>query len=128
MKNLEIFYSEHSDAYKIVLKTHKELYMVELNNILFLQSDGNYTNLILVGGCSILVSKNLNQFQEPLKKHNFLRVHNSFIINIIQTSSISRMKKCLKIDNYNIPISSRKVNTIYFIFKDWGIKDEDSIL
>lgn len=67
---------------KIVLPTINGFDVIDINTIIRLKGERNYTNFILSDNRKILVSKTIKQFEELLSKYNFFRVHQSYIINI----------------------------------------------
>jgi two-component system LytT family response regulator len=67
---------------KIALPTMHSYELVQLNNIMFCESNNNYTNVRLNNGQNILISKTLKQIEDLLDMHPFFRVHNSFLVNL----------------------------------------------
>ncbi|MEO8147881.1 MAG: response regulator [Bacteroidia bacterium] len=72
----------HKPFNKIALPGSDGLNFVELDNIIRLESDVNYTNFFLDNKQKVLVSKTLKEYDELLSEHNFLRVHQSHLINM----------------------------------------------
>jgi two-component system LytT family response regulator len=95
---------------KISLHTSEKIIVVQLSEIIRCNSDNNYTTFHLENGQKILVSKTLKYYADMLKEHQFLRVHQSHLIN---TKYIKEFIKSdggyiiLK-DKSNIPVSVRK--------------------
>jgi two-component system LytT family response regulator len=56
--------------------------MVDLDDIVFCQSDSNYTIVHLLSGKSILLSKTLKQVEQLIEHPDFFRVQNSFLVNL----------------------------------------------
>jgi two-component system, LytTR family, response regulator len=67
---------------KIALPTLHSYELVPLNNIMVCESNNNYTNVRLINGQNILISKTLKQIADLLDMHPFFRVHNSFLVNL----------------------------------------------
>jgi len=67
---------------KIALPTSEGLRFVKVDNIIRCESDNNYTNFFLKTGEKILVTKTLKDFEETLSDSNFIRVHQSHLINL----------------------------------------------
>jgi two-component system LytT family response regulator len=99
---------------KISLHTSEKIIIVQLSEIIRCKSDNNYTTFHLENGQKILVSKTLKYYADMLKEHEFLRVHQSHLIN---TKYIKEFIKSdggyliLK-DKSNIPVSIRKRNEV----------------
>jgi two-component system LytT family response regulator len=99
---------------KISLYTSEKIIVVELSEIIRCKSDSNYTTFYLQNKQKVLVSKTLKYYADILKEYQFLRVHQSHLIN---TKYIKEFIKSdggylvLK-DNCNIPVSVRKRNEV----------------
>jgi len=98
------------DNQKIILKTLENVHVVKIGNIIYCESDDNYTNFNLIDGSKILVSTTLKDYDEILSHYGFLRVHRSFLINL---SHIVRFEKSeggnvVLTNNCVVPVSSRK--------------------
>ncbi len=86
---------EHMKAFRpsvqrIALSTGDGLRFVKTDEIIYCQAESNYTQVKLVTGESILVSKTLKDIDETLSGDNFFRVHNSFVINLNQIKKFVR--------------------------------------
>lgn len=69
---------------KIVLPSSRDTYQnVLLSNILYLMADGSYTVFTLLNGDKVMTSKNLKEYEDLLIDKSFVRVHKSYIINLI---------------------------------------------
>jgi two-component system LytT family response regulator len=67
---------------KIAINSTSGIFMVELNSIIFLQSDGPYTTIYSSAGENIVSSKNLMVYDNLLAPFGFFRVHRSYLISI----------------------------------------------
>lgn len=67
---------------RIALTTSYGMLFVETKDIVFCESDNNYTNVKMRSGKKILVSKTLKEIDETLSGPDFYRIHNSFLINL----------------------------------------------
>lgn len=93
---------------QIVLHTMEYLQVLQLKEIIYLKSEGSYTNFVLTDNRKIMVSKPLKHYQDLLPEKWFLRSHQSFLIN---TTFIDRYIKTGYIilkDKTQIPVSVRK--------------------
>ncbi|CAM1346548.1 LytR/AlgR family response regulator transcription factor [Tenacibaculum crassostreae] len=99
---------------KISLNTSDKIMVVNLDDIVRCQSDNNYTEFFMNDGQKILVGKTLKHFTDMLKEFDFLRVHQSHLINI------QFVKEFIKSDGgylvlknkTTIPVSVRKKNDV----------------
>ncbi len=66
----------------IALSTLEGLHFVEVAEIIYCQSEGSYTQLHFLDGEAMLISKPIKDVTELLSPAGFLRVHNSYLINL----------------------------------------------
>lgn len=95
---------------KLVLNTSDNIYVVNIEDIIRCQSDNNYTIFYLNNNKKIVMSKTLKEYDNLLSENNFVRIHQSHLINI---SYIERFDKkdtgnVFMKDNSKIPVSVRK--------------------
>jgi two-component system, LytTR family, response regulator len=69
---------------KIPVPTLRGLQFVPIADILYLHSDGNYTQIYLENKEQIVSSKSLGDYELILERLHFFRVHHSTIINLSQ--------------------------------------------
>ncbi|MFT3910839.1 MAG: LytTR family DNA-binding domain-containing protein [Ferruginibacter sp.] len=67
---------------RIALTTSYGMLFVETKDIVFCESNDNYTNVKLAGGQKLLISKTLKEIDQTLSGPDFYRIHNSFLINL----------------------------------------------
>lgn len=98
---------------KITLHTTEGLVFLRLKDILYLQSDVNYTQFFTSNNEKVMVSKTLKYFEEILPKEDFCRVHQSYILNVHSVRKVLREDGgyALLENGKKIPISRRKKET-----------------
>jgi two-component system LytT family response regulator len=67
---------------KIALNISDGVELVSLEDILFFESDGNYTTVHFRDSKSMLVTKQLGKFEETVEPAGFFRIHNSYLVNL----------------------------------------------
>jgi two-component system LytT family response regulator len=67
---------------KIALPFQNGVTFVELKQVIFCESDNNYTRFTMADGQQYTVAKTLGDIQEVLEERNFLRVHRQFLVNL----------------------------------------------
>jgi two-component system, LytTR family, response regulator len=67
---------------KIGLPSAEGLIFEEIQEIIRFEASGNYSTVFLRNGECIVVTKTLNQFEEILNGLNFVRIHNTHLINL----------------------------------------------
>ena len=95
---------------KICLATLNSIEFININEVLYCEADGSYTNFYLKNGDKLLVSKNLKEYENMLTDYNFMRVHNSFLINLAEVKSLVKSEGgyILMNNNSQISISPKK--------------------
>ncbi len=68
--------------HKIALPHHDGVDLVHVNNIIYCKADNNYTSIFLTNGQKKLVSKVLKEVEFQLQDYDFIRVHQSYLINM----------------------------------------------
>jgi two-component system, LytTR family, response regulator len=74
--------NEKQTILRIALTTADGMLFVATSDIIFCESDSNYTKVVLKEGKKILVSKPMKEIDETLSGPDFYRIHNSFLINL----------------------------------------------
>jgi two-component system, LytTR family, response regulator len=95
---------------KVVLRTQDRFHFVKVSEILYCESDGNYTTFYLESGSKIMVSKSLKEYDDILAEYSFYRPHKSYLINLTFVTGFDKAEGGYIImkNNARIPISSRK--------------------
>ncbi len=124
VKQLSILKSEYANTSlqekKIVLSEQDSIHILKSSDIIYCSSEGNYTTFYTsASDTKIVISKNMKVFEEMLSPLGFLRVHNSYLINI------NKIEKYDKGDGgflyvsggIKIPVSQRKKELLMALFK-----------
>lgn len=95
---------------KIVLPTSEGLIIEDLGNIIRLESDNYYTTIIRQGAPNIFMAKTLKEFELALEERQFVRVHNSHIINMAYMQKFDKRDGGYVVmsDGAKIPVSRRR--------------------
>ena len=101
---------EDSGGYKFIhLSTMDSYHKISTKDILYLQSDSNYTNFQLTGKRKITTSKTLKYYFNLLKESHFFKVSKSYVVNIEQIKTYKkRSKELVMSDNTIIPVAVRR--------------------
>ena len=84
----------------LAVTTSTGLNFINRNEIMYCLSDGSYTNIYLEGGSKITLSKNLKEVESILADPQFVRIHNSHLINLIYAVSyINNGCNCVQMSN-----------------------------
>jgi two-component system LytT family response regulator len=108
-----------NDEKKLVLKTSENIHIVNINNIVRLESDQNYSVIHMLDGRKIMVSKTLGDYDELLKQEDFFRAHKSHLINLKQIKRYEKVNggSLVMSNGSHIPVASRKKEQLLGIFE-----------
>ena len=96
--------------HKIAIPTLSGLEFLHVQDIVHCESDINYTTIYMEHNKRLVVAKTLKDFEAMLVSHNFYRVHNSHLVNVVKIKSYNKGKGgWLKMeDGTEIEVSSRR--------------------
>lgn len=94
---------------KIKLALEKRLVLIDPNEVVYCESDGNYCKIILDNGKEFLISQKLKQISELLPEDQFFRIHNSYLINLEKVQEFHRNDGYILMKGeIQIPVSRQK--------------------
>lgn len=99
---LNKFYADNNKR-KITLNSDGKLIFLDEEDIVFVESDGNYSTIHLSDGNKILLSKKIKEVNALLPERLFFRIHNSYIINL------NLVKEFIKTEGYVVMRSNHKI-------------------
>lgn len=70
------------ENYKLALPTSDGLVFVKVNEILYCEASGNYTEIVMADNKKYVVSRTLKEYDDMLGGQNFYRIHHSYLINL----------------------------------------------
>ncbi len=113
-------WSDKLDVPRIALHSSDEIKVVEINNIVRCEADNNYTLFIFKDGTRFLVTKTLKFFDKILEEHNFVRVHQSHLVNLncVQSYKKTEGGYLAMIDGSLVPVSVRKKARVVALLKN----------
>lgn len=100
-----------ADNYKrIALSNSDGIHLLDINDIIRCESDDNYTKFFIKNRKTILISKTLKEYEELLSEYDFIRIHQSHLINLQYVKSYLKKEggHVLMNDDTQLPISQRK--------------------
>ncbi|WP_179344367.1 LytR/AlgR family response regulator transcription factor [Winogradskyella ursingii] len=97
------------DKRRITVNTDGKLVFLDVDDIIYVESDGNYSTLHLQGQKNLLVTKKLKEIDAILPEHYFFRIHNSFIINLNKIKAFVKNEGYVIMDsNHKIPVARQR--------------------
>lgn len=103
LENILLDLNSKNNQKKITISTEGKLIFLKLDEILFVESDGNYCTLFLTDNQKIVVTKKLKEIDSLLPIDGFFRIHNSYIINL------NKIKEFLKTEGYVVMESGHRI-------------------
>jgi two-component system, LytTR family, response regulator len=67
---------------RLALPASDGLVFVSIDEILYCEATGNYTNIHMIDSRKFLVSRTLKEYADLLEDQDFFRIHNSYVINL----------------------------------------------
>ncbi len=103
---------------RIALSVGDALIFVKTADICYCAAESNYTRVVMADGKKVMVAKTLKELDDTLAGDDFIRVHNSYLVNI------NHIKKYVKgdggyivmPDDTQITISRSKRNDFFQLF------------
>jgi len=88
---------------KITINSDGKLIFLNIEDIIFVQSDGNYSTIHLTSNQKKVVTKKLKDINHILPQGSFFRTHNSYVVNL------HKIKEFLKTEGYLVMESNHKI-------------------
>lgn len=67
---------------KIAIPDVSGFTMINLDDVIYCKGDGSYTTFYTCSGHTYTVSQNIGEYEKQFFAMNFLRIHNSYLVNI----------------------------------------------
>lgn len=112
--SVENFINVSTDYFKgiknkrIVLKTLNTHHIIFEDDIIYCNSEGNYTTFYMVNREKILISKSMKKVEEIVNLNIFLKCHQSYLVNVNYIEKYISDGFLILKNNIKIPISSRR--------------------
>jgi len=106
---LELLKENLNQPKKIALNTVDKIHIVNIKDVVRLESNINYTRFFFKDETKLLVTKTLKEFDKLLSDHNFIRIHQSHLINAEFIKEFLKQNgEIILKDGTKIPVSTRK--------------------
>jgi two-component system, LytTR family, response regulator len=121
---LSNFIQQHQPANtqmdKIAVAFHDKIIFYDAEEILYCQSNDNYTTIHLANGEKSTASKTIKHFEDILTPYGFIRSHQSYLINKTYIEEYSKKDGGFIVlkNKMQIPVSRNKKDDILHLFKN----------
>lgn len=75
---------------KLCIPSLKGFQVIELDDILYAESSGNYTNIYFSNKQMVCTSKPMHEYEKLLEDSSFMRIHKSFLVNLLHVKEYIR--------------------------------------
>lgn len=120
LANLQKFLKQDGKSQtRIIIKTHDNIHLVAVHDILFCQSDDNYTRFHFTDQKQIMVSATLKEYEDILSDSGFFRAHKSFLVNLKHITRFERADggSLVLAGEIKIPVASRKRDELLLLLE-----------
>jgi len=95
---------------RLAVPTYEGIDFFNTDDIIFCKADGSYTQVVQKNKISIIISRNLKDFESLLSDSGFCRVHHSYLINMRHVLKYIKGEGgyVLMTENHHVDISRRK--------------------
>lgn len=103
--------SKYTEDDKLFIKVRGKVQLVKVSDIVFIQSENQYTSLNLTDEKSILIRKSISNWQKLLPETKFIRIHHSTLINMEYIVKIEKWYNgayLIHLKNYKEPFIASK--------------------
>jgi two-component system, LytTR family, response regulator len=103
---------------RVALTASDHLVFVDTNDIVYCESDSNYTTFFLTRGDKVVISKTLKDVEEILEGDDFFRIHASYLINMKHVSKFTRGDGGYVVmsNNQQLTVSRKKKDEFFEMF------------
>ncbi len=102
-------FNERLKRKKIIINTDGKFMFLSSNEIIYVESDGNYSSIYLNNGKKIVITKKIKEVYETLPKDDFFRIHNSFVVNLDYVKEFYKSDGYVVLEgNHKIPVSRQR--------------------
>lgn len=107
---------------RIVLKDLEKIYFIKVADIFYCEADGTYTKFFIQNHDTVLVSKNLKEYESLLEPLGFIRTHHSFLVNPQKIQAYDKTDGGVLVldEGHKVPISQRKKDMVLAILEKRG--------
>ncbi|GAB5417292.1 MAG: two-component system response regulator LytT [Crocinitomicaceae bacterium] len=96
------------DEGTLVLSLQDSFQVINLNELMYCESDKGYTTFYCLNDKKYVVSKTIKEFEERLLTSKFVRPHQSYVVNLRFIDKYDKSGTIHLLNGAKIPVSSRK--------------------
>ncbi len=97
---------------RIVLRMQECYQIIDFSDLMYCMADGGYTKFFLTDKRTFMVSKPLKEFTGQLPEDVFIRVHQSYLVNVSFIDRYDKSRYLYLKNETKIPVSVRKKDNV----------------
>lgn len=111
---------QEKEVERLVVKTSESIHIISVHDIIFCQSDKGYTTFQLVGNKTILSSKILADYEAVLPSSFFMRIHQSYLVNLHHVTRYDKKDKnaLITVENHELTVALRRKEQVMKFLND----------
>ena len=123
LKNLEEDLKEQKGVNRITLPNGQGYRLVDVDDIIHIEADSNYSIFHLKNAEKITVSKVLKDYEEILPEDRFMRIHKSSIVNLKYVKEYNNKNGLVLalLNGENIMVSRRRASDFFEKMKNYAV-------
>ena len=125
-KNIETFLynlkqKQTPQKMRLCIPSLKGFQVIELDDILYAESSGNYTNLFFANQKMVCTSKPLHEYETLLEDAGFVRIHKSILVNLLHVKEYLRGEggSVILSNGHEVEVARRKKDVFLTKMKEY---------
>lgn len=105
---------------RLALHTLEKIHVAQIQDIIRCESSGNYTTFYFQNEQKLLVTKTLKEYDKLLKDHQFIRVHQSHLVNALHIKEYVKMDGGYLVmkDGTQVSVSMRRKGMVIRVIEE----------
>ena len=99
------------NSYKIKIIIDKKTYEIDINSILYIESNRNYITINTVNDKQYKYKDSINQREHELEGYGFIRIHSGYLVNERYIQRLNKDNVIIK-NNQKIPMSRSRIQYV----------------
>ena len=125
-KNIETFLhnlkqKQSPQKMRLCIPSLKGFQVIELDDILYAESSGNYTNLYFLNKPVVCTSKPMHEYEKLLEDAGFVRIHKSILVNLLHVKEYLRGEggSVILSNGHEVEVARRKKDLLIAKMKEY---------
>jgi two-component system, LytTR family, response regulator len=98
--------SHNGEVHQLVIPDNKGYSVIKVNDIIICEAEGYCTHFHLTGKRKVISSKSLKHFEDIFENQKIIRVHRSFLVNLLKVNGYSKQGEIMLEENLTCPLGN----------------------